>query len=69
MAEPATETLGRKVKLSAASELRGISTKTLRRRIADGSLTGYRLGSRIILVDLDELDALLSPIPSATKVG
>lgn len=59
---------GRLTKLSAAAEMKGVSTKTLRRRIADGSLTGYRLGSRIILIDLDELDDLLKPIPSA-KVG
>lgn len=55
----------RRAKLPAAAELYGISVKTLRRRISDGSLTGYRLGKRIILVDLDELESLMSPIPSA----
>lgn len=55
----------RRVKLSAAAEMYGISVKTLRRRISTGDLTGYRLGNRLILVDLDELEALMRPIPSA----
>lgn len=41
-----------------------VSPKTIRRRISDGSLTGYRMGSRLIRVDLDQLDTLLQPIPT-----
>lgn len=48
-----------------AAEYAGVSTKTIRRRIADGSLTGYRMGPRLIRVDLNELDGLLRPIPTA----
>lgn len=48
-----------------AAEYAAVSPKTIRRRIADGSLTGYRMGARLIRVDLNELDALLRPIPSA----
>lgn len=42
----------------------GVNPKTIRRRIADGTITGYRLaGSRAIRVDLNELErALLQPI-------
>lgn len=58
----------RRAKLPAAAEQYGVSVKTLRRRIADGSLTGYRLGNRIILVDLDELEALFEPI-TVPKAG
>lgn len=61
----ATPHQGRKAKLPDAARLYGVDTKTCRRLIASGKLTGYRLGSRIILVDLDELDALLQPIPTA----
>lgn len=43
------------------------SSKTIRRRIAEGSLTGYRFGPRAIRVDLDEVDRLLRPIPSARR--
>jgi excisionase family DNA binding protein len=54
----------RRAKLPAAAEQYGVSVKTLRRRIASGHLTAYRLGSRIIVGDLDELDALFTPIPT-----
>ena len=57
------------VSISQAADYAACSTKTIRRRIADGSLTGYRMGRRMIRVDLNELDALLSPIPSARMEG
>lgn len=56
----------RRASIPAAAEYVPCSAKTIRRRIADGSLTGYRFG-RKILVDLDEIDALLQPIPSASR--
>jgi hypothetical protein len=40
------------------------SRYTLRRRIADGTLTGYRFGPRRILVDLDEIDEKMRRIPT-----
>lgn len=52
--------------INQAAEYAACSTKTIRRRIADGSLTGYRMGRRIIRVDLNELDQLLRPIPTTT---
>lgn len=51
--------------LTLAAEYLGCSEKHLRRMIARGEITGYRLGSRSIRVDLDELDALLKRIPAA----
>lgn len=54
----------RRAKLPAAAEYAGMCTKTLRRRIADGSLPGYRLGARTIVVDLDDVDALFERIPT-----
>lgn len=51
--------------LPDAAEYIQVSQKTLRRMIAQGSITGYRINSRLIRLDLDELDALLSPIQSA----
>lgn len=51
--------------LTQAAEHLDIHPRTLRRRIADGSVAGYRVG-RLIKVDLDEAEAvLLRPIPSA----
>lgn len=54
--------------LKTTSEQYGVSEKTLRRYIAQGKLTGYRFGTRLIRVDLDEVEALLKPIPTA-KAG
>lgn len=53
------------VSLTEAADRYGVSTKTLRRRIAEGAITGHRLGPRIIRVDVRELDALWTTIPSA----
>lgn len=53
------------VSLSQAADQFGVSVKTLRRRIADGTIHGYRVG-RLIRVDLDELhDRLLIEMPTA----
>ncbi|WP_337678393.1 excisionase family DNA-binding protein [Ornithinimicrobium kibberense] len=51
--------------LAAAADRTGISVKTLRRRIADGSLPAYRTGRRIIRVSPEEVDGLLKPVPSS----
>jgi excisionase family DNA binding protein len=51
--------------IAGAADYAAVSTKTIRRRISDGSLTGYRMGPRVIRVDLNELDGLLRPIPAA----
>lgn len=56
-------TLPRRIRIRAAAEHYGVCRDTIRRRIADGSLTGYRNG-RIILVDVEELDALFRQIPT-----
>lgn len=53
------------VSLAVAAERFGISIKTLRRRISDGTVHGYRVG-RLIRVDLDELsEHLVVEIPTA----
>lgn len=51
--------------LPRAAEYLGVSTKTIRRYIASGALTGYRIGPKLLRVDRAELDAMLSPIPTA----
>jgi excisionase family DNA binding protein len=49
-----------------AAKRYGISEKSIRRYIAQGLITGYRVGQRrLIRVDLVEADArLLTPIPT-----
>jgi excisionase family DNA binding protein len=53
--------------LPKAAEYLGCNERTIRRHIASGDITGYRLG-RVYRVDLNELDAWLTPIPTA-KAG
>ena len=59
----------RLVSTPQAADYAGVCTKTLRRRISDGTLAGYRFGPRVLRVDLDELDAALRPIPTAGRSG
>jgi len=40
-----------------------VSQRTVRRWIADGRLTAVRVGPRLIRVRLDDLDAMVRPIP------
>lgn len=52
--------------LGEAAAIWRVHPRTLRRRIADGTVAGYRVpGSRAIRVDLNELEDLLDPIPTA----
>ena len=50
-----------------ASKRYGVSEKSIRRYIANGLITGYRVGQkRLIRVDLEECDAkLVTTIPTA----
>lgn len=59
----------RLVSLAAAAAYADVSTRTLRRYISHGRLTGYRVGPRLAKVDLDELDAMARPIPTARGPG
>lgn len=55
--------------VARAAEYVDCGRKTIDRLIAEGRLTGYRLAgrSRILRVDLDELDALMKPIPTVER--
>lgn len=50
------------VSIAMAAEYLGVNPRTIRRRIAEGVLTGYRMGPRLVRVDLGEVDAMLRPI-------
>jgi excisionase family DNA binding protein len=63
------EGLRRLVSLATAAAYADVSTRTLRRYIAQGRLTGYRVGPRLVKVDLNELQNLASPIPAAQRAG
>jgi excisionase family DNA binding protein len=52
----------RLVSIPVAAEAADVCTKTIRRWIAEGRITGYRVGARLIKVDLDELESTFRPI-------
>lgn len=39
----------------------GVTTRTVRQMVADGRLTGYRNGGRLVRIDLNEVDARMEP--------
>lgn len=55
----------RYVKMSEAAEYLGVTDRTVRQMIADGRLTGYRNGARLVRVDLNEIDAQMQPFGGA----
>jgi excisionase family DNA binding protein len=55
----------RYAKLAEAAEYLGVTDRTVRQMIADGRLTGYRSGNRLVRVDLNELDDAMKPFGGA----
>ncbi len=55
----------RLVTIADAAEYLDCTPKTIRRRISDGTITGFRFGPRLIRVDLTELDAMIRVVPTA----
>ena len=59
---------GSLVSLAVAAGEFGVSIKTVRRRISDGTVHGYLVG-RLIRVDLDELrERMLTEIPTRKRL-
>jgi excisionase family DNA binding protein len=52
------------VSIQIGAKFASVSEKTIRRYISSGDLTGYRLGKKLIRVDLDEINQLLKRIPA-----
>jgi excisionase family DNA binding protein len=48
--------------IAQAMELTGLSDKTIRRRIADGTLRAHRVGPRNIRIEVDSVINLLTPM-------
>lgn len=49
------------ISLVEAAEYLGVTGRTVRQMIADGRLTGYRLGARVVRLRRDEIDAAMRP--------
>lgn len=52
-------------KIGEAAKYLGVTERTIRQMIADGRLTGYRSGTRLVRVDLNEVDAAMKPFGGA----
>lgn len=55
----------RYVTLAEAADYLSVTDRTIRQMIADGRLTGYRSGPRLVRVDLNEVDAAMKPFGGA----
>jgi excisionase family DNA binding protein len=55
--------------ISEAAARVGVSIKTIRRWIASGHLVGYRMGPRLLRIDPDELDGMLTLVPTVASRG
>ncbi|BBY08167.1 excisionase family DNA-binding protein [Mycobacterium noviomagense] len=53
------------VSISDAAQYLGVTTRTIRQMIADGRLRGYRSGSRLVRLRLNEIDAAMQPFGGA----
>jgi excisionase family DNA binding protein len=60
-----TRNLPTYLSLEEAAEIMSLSTRTIRRRISDGTIPAYQCGRRPIRIRLDDLEAALRRIPSA----
>ena len=56
--------MSRLASLADAAVHTGTTEKTIRRWASQGRIRAWRLGPRLIRVDLEEIDAMLSPIPT-----
>lgn len=61
-----SNTLPKYHSLAEAGSAYGVSTKTLRRRIADGKLRAVRSG-KILRVSGEDVAAMFAPVPAATR--
>ena len=52
---------------SAAAEYAGVHPVTLRRWVAAGRLPAYRVGPRLLKIDLDDLESIIRPIPVTSR--
>jgi excisionase family DNA binding protein len=55
----------RRASIRQAAEYAGVSSRTIRRYIVAGRITGYRIGPKLLKVDLNEIDRIITPVPAA----
>lgn len=55
----------RLITLAQAADQLALDERTIRRYVAAGLLTGYRIGPRALRLDAAEVEGLARPIPTA----
>jgi excisionase family DNA binding protein len=55
----------RYVTVAEAAEYLAVTDRTIRQMVADGRLAAYRSGTRLVRLDLDEIDAAMKPFGGA----
>lgn len=67
--EPNETTPRNLVSIKTVAERLDVNELTVRRMVADGRLTAYRVGSRLLHVDSADVDALVVPVEPGTTAG
>ncbi|KUI00954.1 hypothetical protein AU189_11490 [Mycolicibacterium acapulense] len=62
---PQRNSTSRKVGVNEAARITGLHRCTIRRYIAEGRLTAYRVGPKLIKINVDDLEALARPVGGA----
>ncbi len=57
------------VPLTQAADYAGVPVRTLRSWISRGELPAYRIGPRLIQIDLRDIDALRRRIPTVSSIA
>jgi len=57
------------ISIDQASEVLGVSTRTVRRLIASGQLPAYRVSRELVRIKPTDLETLLAPIIPNGKMG
>ena len=55
----------RYIKVAEAAEYLNVTDRTIRQMVADGRLTAYRSGTRLVRLDLNEIDSAMQPFGGA----
>ena len=57
--------MGQKISMDAAADNLGVNKRTIQRLIAIGELPAWRVGTKIVRVDADDVAKLLKPMNGA----
>jgi excisionase family DNA binding protein len=54
--------MANKISMSAAGDYLGVDKRTVQRLIATGKLPAYRVGNKLVRIDIDDLEKMLKPV-------